>query len=66
MSRRRRIQRVGVVAKVGSREAAEMAQELGQWLRRRGLEVALDEATIRSLGLDGLLRFSQTRSGRTS
>jgi NAD+ kinase len=53
MSRRHRIQRIGVVAKVGSREAAEIARELAQWLRRRDLEVALDEATVRAQRLDG-------------
>jgi NAD+ kinase len=57
MSRRRRIQRIGVVAKVGSPEAAEMAQEMAEWLRRRDLEVALDEATIRARGLDGETPF---------
>ncbi len=48
----RRLRRIGVVAKVGSREAAEMAQELAQWLRRRDLEVALDGETLRARGLD--------------
>ncbi len=38
------IRRVAVVAKRGSREAAASALELAQWLERRGLEVALDEA----------------------
>ena len=57
MSRRREpqaaVQRIGIVAKVGSRDAAATAQELAEWLRRRGLEVTLDEATLRAEGLDG-------------
>ncbi|HEV2852847.1 MAG TPA: NAD(+)/NADH kinase [Thermoanaerobaculia bacterium] len=53
MSRKRngrndRGQRVGVVAKVSSREAVETAHELAEWLRRRDLEAALDEATLRA------------------
>jgi NAD+ kinase len=42
--------RVAVVAKVTSREAARTAQEIADWLERRGLEVALDEATARPSG----------------
>jgi hypothetical protein len=34
-------QRVGVVAKVSSREAVDTAHELAEWLRRRGFEAAL-------------------------
>jgi NAD+ kinase len=40
-----KIRRVGVVAKARSHEAVEAAFELGEWLRRRDLEVALDAAT---------------------
>jgi NAD+ kinase len=36
------IRRVGVVAKPGSAEAGQATRELLDWLRRRGLEVALD------------------------
>jgi NAD+ kinase len=50
MSRRRKFQRVGIVAKVGSRDAIHTAHELAEWLRRRGLEAALDEATLRARG----------------
>ena len=50
MSRRRRFQRVGIVAKVASREAVHTAHELAEWLRRRGLDAALDEATLRARG----------------
>jgi NAD+ kinase len=57
VSRRRRIQRVGVVAKVGSREAVHTAHELAEWLRRRDLEVILDEPTLRAQGLDGETPF---------
>jgi NAD+ kinase len=40
------IRRVGIVAKVGSPEAVETAHELAEWLRRRGVQAALDaEAT---------------------
>lgn len=48
MSRRRKFQRIGVVAKAASREAVHTAHELAEWLRRRGLEVALDEAILRA------------------
>lgn len=50
MSRRRRFRKVGIVAKTGSREAAFVAHELAEWLRRRGLEAELDEATLRARG----------------
>ena len=49
-SRRRKIRKVGVVAKVASREAVFVAHELSEWLRRRGLEVGLDQATLRARG----------------
>lgn len=52
-----RFQRAGVVAKRGSEEAARTAYELAEWLRRRGLEVALDEATLRSQGPSDLETF---------
>lgn len=48
MSRRRKFQRIGIVAKAASREAVHTAFELAEWLRRRDLEVALDEAILRS------------------
>jgi NAD+ kinase len=46
-------QRVGVIAKVASREAVNMAHEIAEWLRRRGLEAVLDETTLRAKGLSG-------------
>lgn len=48
--RRRKIRKVGIVAKVASREAVFVAHELAEWLRRRGLEVGLDQATLRARG----------------
>lgn len=50
MRRRRKFQRVGVVAKAASRDAVHTAHELAEWLRRRGLEVALDDAILRARG----------------
>jgi NAD+ kinase len=50
VSRRKRRQRVGVVAKLGSRDAIHTAHELAEWLRRRGLEAVLDEASLRDRG----------------
>lgn len=49
--------RIGVVAKVASREAVHTAHELAEWLRRRGLGVALDEATLRARGMEGEAPF---------
>ncbi|HVT16490.1 MAG TPA: NAD(+)/NADH kinase [Thermoanaerobaculia bacterium] len=46
MSRRRKLQRIGVVAKVGSPEAVDAAGELAEWLTRRSVQVALDSATL--------------------
>ena len=54
----RKFQRVGVVAKVASREAVHTAHELAEWLRRRGLEAALDEATLRARGVEDERPFS--------
>ncbi|HEX4497632.1 MAG TPA: NAD(+)/NADH kinase [Thermoanaerobaculia bacterium] len=42
--------RVGIVAKVASRDAIDIAHELSEWLRRRGVETALDEATLNDRG----------------
>ncbi len=46
-------QRIGIVAKAGSRDAADTAQELAEWLRRRGLAATLDETSLRSRGRVG-------------
>ncbi|HEX4962058.1 MAG TPA: NAD(+)/NADH kinase [Thermoanaerobaculia bacterium] len=60
MSRKRNhdhFQRVGIVAKVGSREAAHTARELVEWLRRRGLAAVLDEGTLQARGGAGSSPF---------
>jgi NAD+ kinase len=49
--------RVGIVAKVASRDAIHTAHELSEWLRRRGLETALDAATLHDRGLRGEAPF---------
>jgi NAD+ kinase len=79
LSRRRKLQRIGVVAKATNPEAVHTAHELAEWLRRRGLEVALDEAVLRGgiaggqdacdlvvvLGGDGtLLSVARTLAGK--
>lgn len=46
-------QRVGIVAKAGSRDAVHTAHELAEWVRRRGLEAVLDEATLQGRGVHG-------------
>lgn len=46
-------QSVGIVAKAESREAVQSAHELAQWVRRRGLEAVLDEATLQGRGVHG-------------
>ena len=61
MSRKRgvrKFQRVGIVAKVASREAVHTAHELAEWLRRRGLDAHLDEATLRARGVEDESPFS--------
>lgn len=42
--------RVGVVAKRGSRAAAELAGEVVEWLARREIEVLLDPSTAEAIG----------------
>ncbi len=49
-----KIAKVGVVAIGGSQVAIRTAVELGDWLRRRGIEVALDEPILRARKLDGV------------
>jgi NAD+ kinase len=44
---------VAIATKAGSREAIGAAGELSEWLRRRGIEVALDERCHRALGGGG-------------
>ncbi|HEX6903263.1 MAG TPA: NAD(+)/NADH kinase [Thermoanaerobaculia bacterium] len=50
-------QRVGIVAKAGSRDAVHTAHELAVWVRRRGLEAVLDEATLQGHGVHGSPSF---------
>ena len=52
MSRKRKLQKIGIVSKVASRDAVHTAHELAEWLRRRGNEAFLDEATLRARGMD--------------
>lgn len=47
------IRRIGLVAKSGSRQATHTSRELAEWLERRGLEVACDDATRRATGAEG-------------
>ncbi len=51
------MRKIGVVAKLGSREARATAGELAEWLGRRGLEVALDEETRQENGFASLPTF---------
>jgi len=57
MSRKRnhhvQFQRIGIVAKAGSRDALDTANELAEWLRRRGLAATLDETSLRGRGKVG-------------
>lgn len=49
---RKAIRRVAVTAKADSREAVRTAREVGEWMDRRGLEVALDEQLARAVGAE--------------
>ncbi len=50
-------QRVGIVAKMASPEAVHLADELAEWLRRRGVEPALDEAILAASAARGETLF---------
>lgn len=65
MSRRRKFQRIGVVAKAASREAVHTAHELAEWLRRRGLEVELDEAILRARSIAAMGQETPFRVGES-
>ena len=54
------IEKVAVVPKRSSREALQTAQELAEWLVRRGLEGALDEAARRVRRLAGVATYDPT------
>ncbi len=51
------IRRIGIVARRETRDAIRTAAELADWLRRRDLEVAVDEATRRARNLKHLPIF---------
>ena len=53
----RPITSVGIVARHGTREAIRTAAELADWLRRRDVEVSLDEAILRARHLDQFEAF---------
>jgi len=57
LSETRRFKSVAVVAKPGSRDATRLATELGEWLRRKGLAVALDEQSLRASGNGDLTAY---------
>ncbi len=52
------VQHVGVVTRAASRDAIRTAAELGDWLRRRDIDVALDEGSLRALGRTGETPFA--------
>ncbi len=62
MKKRARIRRVAVVAKRVSQEALGTAGELDDWLVRRGLEVALDDAVLRAQQDSGREAFDPSGS----
>ena len=45
------VKQVGVVTRAASRDAIRTAAELTDWLHRRGIDVALDEPSLRALAL---------------
>ncbi len=49
-----KIRQAAVVARTESRDAVRTASEVADWLRRRGIEIALDEASLRSCGSAGI------------
>ncbi len=53
------IRSVVIVAKIGPKEEVRVAEEMGAWLRRRGVRVRFDAETSRALGRkDGVSRKS--------
>lgn len=55
------IRTVGVVARSDNREALHTAAEVVEWLQRRKLEVAVDEAILRARNLTGLPSYEAAR-----
>jgi NAD+ kinase len=47
------VRRVGLVAKMGSRDAMRAGRELAEWLGRRGIEVSRDDSLARATGGGG-------------
>jgi NAD+ kinase len=55
------IKEVGIVAHSGSKVAIRTAFELSDWLRRRNIEVALDEPILSARNLDGVSSWDPER-----
>ena len=55
------IREVGIVARKDSRQALRTAAELVEWLERRRLAVAVDEATLRARDLEGVSAYEPGR-----
>jgi len=53
-AKRPAIRRVGIVSRSASRDAIRTASELTDWLMRRGIEVSLDEPSLRARKLSGV------------
>ncbi len=58
---RAEVKHVGVVTRSASRDAIRTAAELADWLRRRDIEVSLDEGSLRALGRDEASFAAETR-----
>lgn len=56
-----KIARVGVVVRGASRDAVLTASETADWLRRRGIEVALDKSTLRARQIADAEAFDHSR-----
>lgn len=52
-----RVRNVGIAVKQKHGEAIRLAVEVSEWLQRRGVAVALDEAVVRGRGLAGVEVF---------
>jgi len=63
MSETGKIHAVGIVAKEENREAAALACDLAEWLRRRNLEVRLDRTTLAICGLPEERAFDPAAPG---
>ena len=54
-----KVRRVGMVVRSASRTAIRTAAELADWLKRRGIEVAIDETCLRNLELADVRAFDR-------